>query len=78
VSQLDVQELTEQYAIIQDGRKPKRWPGDEGERYYYFSLHAPNHEIVAQSEQYTTKQSAKDTLDKYFYNFRVVDSTDEK
>lgn len=54
-------------------RKPKRWPGHKPDWYFYFTLIAPNNEPIAQSEQYTTKQSAIDVLDKYFPEFHVID-----
>ena len=78
-NQLEVDELTNQYVIIQSARKPKRWPGDEGEQYWFFTLHAPNHEPIAQSEQYTGESAHRnilELLDKYFYNFEVTDESE--
>lgn len=42
---------------------------------YYFRLVAANGEIVAQSEGYTSKQAASDTLRTHFPDFRVKDLT---
>lgn len=42
-----------------------------GEEYYYFALYAPNHEIIAQSEQYTDKHNVIDLLEKYFPTFPI-------
>ena len=42
---------------------------------FYFRLLGDNGEVVAQSEAYTSKQSATDTLKRYFPSFTVKDLT---
>ena len=42
---------------------------------WYFRLLADNGEIVAQSEGYTSKQSATDVLKRYFRDWTVRDLT---
>lgn len=44
---------------------------------YFFTLLGTNGEPVAQSEAYNSKQSAKETLSRYFSNFMIVDETGE-
>jgi hypothetical protein len=64
-------------ALLQKAHKPKRWPGDEGEPYYFFSLIAYNHEPICQSEQYTQKHNATEIINKYFHEFELSDETGE-
>lgn len=56
-------------------RHVKYHPSQETAPRFYFSLKGANGEIVAQSEGYTKKQSALDTLTTYFDNFEIVDET---
>ena len=42
---------------------------------YYFRIVGDNGETIAQSEAYTTKQAAIDTLNRYFVTFPLEDRT---
>ena len=64
-------------AMIQKGHMPKRWPGDEGEKYYFFTLIANNNQPIAQSETYTQKHNAEEVIEKFFHDFELVDETGE-
>ena len=56
-------------------RSVKYYPSQQIEGRFYFSLKGANGEIIAQSEGYTRKESAMETLTTYFSNFEIVDET---
>ena len=45
---------------------------------YLFNLHAPNHEVIATSERYTTKRAAEDGIEnvrRYVPSAEIKDDT---
>ena len=44
---------------------------------YMFNLHAPNHEVIATSERYTTKRAAEDGIDSVRRNASTSTVKDE-
>ena len=52
-------------------------PTNKAASRYRFVLKGANGEIIATSEAYNSKQAATDTLKTYFYNFDLVDETNE-